>query len=140
MWCSKKFIHFHYTIIQVVTSNYWTHSCNNSYLSLTDTDLLHNDVVVNSLPRGKILNIDGSSKGGGPPPLLWKKWDLWNFVFKNYLKSRHTHPACTTSTISEKHTSIETLDTCTSSIFWILFQTRKTCFSLVFTDIAGKMA
>jgi len=79
MWCSKELINFHYTIIQVVTSNYWTHSCNN--LSLTDTDLLHNDVVVNSLPRGKILNIDGSSKGGGPPHPTMKKMGPLNFFF-----------------------------------------------------------
>ena len=78
MWCSKEFINFHYTIIQLVISNYWTHSCNN--LSLTDTDLLHNDVVPNSLPQGKILNIDGSSKGGGPPPTMEKIGPL-NFCF-----------------------------------------------------------
>ncbi|KAK2561974.1 hypothetical protein P5673_015401 [Acropora cervicornis] len=46
-----------------------------------DTDLLHNDVVVNSLPRGKILNIDGSSKGGGPPHPTMKKMGPLNFFF-----------------------------------------------------------
>lgn len=74
MWCSKEFINFHYTIIQVVTSNYWTHSCDT--LSLTDTDLLHNDVVVNSLPPGKILN-----SGGGSPPPTMKKNGAYELLF-----------------------------------------------------------
>ena len=78
MWFNKEFIYFHYTIIQVVTSNQWTHSCNN--LSLTDTDLLHDDVVVNSFPQGKILNIHLSSKGGGSP-LTMKKMGPLNFCF-----------------------------------------------------------
>ena len=130
MWYSKEFIYFHYTIIQVVTSNQWTHSCNN--LSLTDSDLLYNDVVVNLLPQGKVLNIDWSYKGGGFPS-GYEKSGTFELLFLRITWNHIKHiPTCTTSTISEKHTSTETLDTCTSSIFRILFQRRKTRFSLVF--------
>ena len=133
MWCSKEFIYFHYTIIQVVTSNHWTHSCN--ILSLTDTDLLHNDVVENSFPQGKILNIDWSSQGG-VSLLTMEKSGTFKLLFLriNWNHIKHIQHAQLApfpkSTLQQNIFNL--LDTCTFSIFRILFRASKTRFSIAF--------